>query len=133
MFFCQLYASLYHGQVWRNLKPTPRVVLRLGSYTDTTQQNWPLSQIQEPQSLKGRQPGPGDYSHISENFKVVRKFAAQKVPGNQKILVQKKDSRISEKIRLRIWLKGNLSLIKVLSSQYPAQTSGSRGIHLSQV
>ena len=58
-----------------NLKPTPRVTLRLGGYNDMIQQMLPVfANLRTLGRWREGQPGPGGYYYIDESLKAIRKF-----------------------------------------------------------
>ena len=78
----------------KNLKPTPRVVLRLEGYRHDSANIASFSKFKNPGS-----PDLGGYRHIGESLKMSDNFRFTKC-------------RAVRKVRLKIRLKGNLFLAK---------------------
>ena len=58
-----------------NLKSTPRVTLRLGGYSNMTQQLLPVfSEVKNPRTLEGKITRSRSYYHMDENLKAIIKF-----------------------------------------------------------
>ena len=105
-----------HLLLWsntENLKPTPRVTLRLGGYNDMTQQmSTVFNEVKNPRTLEG---------------KITR--SRRLLPYWRKFKIRQKNLPVqNEECRFKTRFKGNLFPIKLWSSQISGLQFGSREI-----